>query len=229
MRCAPSATSHSSSSPAAPFATRLPPCRSALQRAAAQRAVHAEAHRRIRCAARLVRAHPRTRVPHAWGPAWGSPCVRGAAKEARAAPVSQRCGAAPLGWAVHAGAAEGPAHRPTCVVGAVGEAVVRRLRDHVRKVQPLNGAVQWCSAEQCSAVQRSAAQCSAAQWGAALCRAVPRPTHSVQCRACRHHCGSQSNPSHAISTRSPAIGTAPFESFRKFPKVLPRCGRESAE
>ncbi len=151
---------------------------------------------------------------------------------------SQRCGAAPLGWAVHAGAAEGPAHRPTCVVGAVGEAVVRRLRDHVRKVQPLNGAVQWCSAAQrsaaqrsavqrsavqCSAVQRSAAQRSAAQWSAALCRAVPRPTHSVQCRACRHHCGSQPNPSHAMFTRGPAIGTAPFESFRKFPKVLPRC------
>ncbi len=83
---------------------------------------------------------------------------------------SQRCGAAPLGWAAHAGAAEGPAG-PACVVGAVGEAVVRRLRDHVRKVQPLNDAVQWCSAEQCSAVQRSAAQRSGVQPCAELCRA----------------------------------------------------------
>jgi hypothetical protein len=206
MQCAPSATSHSSSSPAPPFAMRLPPCRSALQRAAAQCAVlrrtaESDAQRGA------VRTHTRAH-------AWGSPCVSGAAQEARAAPVS---GVArrPSGARCMRALRSGP---QACVVGAVGEAVVRRLRDHVRKVQPLNGAVQ------CSAAQRSAVQRSGVQPCVELCRA-----RHTACSAALAVTTAARNPSHAMFTRGPAIGTAPFESFRKFPKVLPRCGRERAE
>ena len=139
---------------------------------------------------------------------------------------SQRCGAAPLGWAAHAGAAEGPAHKPTCVVGAVGEAVVRRLRDHVRKVQPLNDAVQWCSAVQCSAAQRSAAQRSGVQPCAELCRA----RHTACSAALAVTTAARNQTLHTLfphaAPQSERLHSKVSGSFRRFCRAVARseCG-----